>query len=57
MKAFLAGLIAAVVLAVAAGLVLERFLSQEADSALAAPSARVGPSIEERGWDAASGEG
>lgn len=57
MKAFLASLLVAVILAASAGLVLERFLSREADVALAAPSARVGAesSVEHRGWASSSG--
>lgn len=41
MKSFIVGLVAAVVLAAAAGFVLEGYFSQDAEHAFATPTARV----------------
>jgi hypothetical protein len=50
MRAFLVGALAALVLAVASGFVLEGWFSQDADQKFSSPSARVGsePSAEAR---------
>jgi hypothetical protein len=43
MKAFVIGVVLAVVLAVAAGFILEGYFSTDAEVAFSSPSARVGP--------------
>jgi hypothetical protein len=52
LKAFVIGLLTAVILAGAAGYVLERYFSLDAEMAFSTSSARVGEesSVEARGW-------
>jgi hypothetical protein len=59
MKAFLVGAVLAVVLAVAAGFVLEGYFSRDAEQAFSSPSARVGPegTVEARDFSGGEEEG
>jgi hypothetical protein len=59
MKAFVLGVVVAVVLAVASGFVLEGFFSQDAEQAFSSPSARVGPegTVEARDFSGGDEEG
>jgi hypothetical protein len=50
MRAFLVGAVAAALLAIGSGFVLERYFSEDAEARFSSPSARVGPegSVEAR---------
>jgi hypothetical protein len=52
-KAFIVGTVTAIVIAVAAGFVLENSFSRDTEATLAAPSVRIGPesSAQYRGWE------
>lgn len=59
MKAFVVAVVVTAALALAAGAVLEGYLSTDAEAAFATPSARVGheSTAEARGWFRGAGRG